>query len=207
MTERTLEEVLRVLVQSELSNLLEGIVGMRPSLGDVEGDVAGFLGLLGRHSLNIHDPGREVTTLDRVEHVDNVVVGVHTGKTESFFRVHILDAALRLEVDLDVGEVARGVRRGGLAELVGMVSEAVDVAERCRYATTTEEVHQGVDSFLVVVVEVPEHVGIRHICLRVTLVCSVHARELDWVSNKEYWQVIAHEVPVTLLGIELESKA
>jgi len=66
--------------------------------------------------------------------------------------------------------------------------------------------HQGMDSFLVVVVEVPEHVGIWHICLRVALVCSVHTRELDWVSNEEHREVIAHEVPVTLLCVELESE-
>jgi len=48
---------------------------VRPSLGNVEGDVTGFLGLLGRHSLDVHDPRWEVTTLDSVEHVDDVVIG------------------------------------------------------------------------------------------------------------------------------------
>ena len=90
----TLEEVLRVLVKCELSNLLERVVGVRPRLGDVECNVAGFLGLLGRHSLNVHDPRWEVAALDSVEHVDDVVVRVNTSKTESFCRIHVLDAAM-----------------------------------------------------------------------------------------------------------------
>jgi len=70
-----LNEVLRVLVKREFSNLLERLVGVRPSLGNVEGDVTGFLGLLGRHSLDVHDPRWEVSTLDSVEHVDDVASG------------------------------------------------------------------------------------------------------------------------------------
>ena len=187
LVEPTLEEVLGVLVECELSNLLERVVGVRPSLGDVEGNVTSLLGLLGRHSLDVHNPRWEVTTLDSVEHVDDVVVRVYTRKTKSFLGIHVLDAAVRLKVNLDVRKVACCVRRSGLAELVGMVSEAVDVAERLGLTAAAEEVHQGVDTFLIVVVEVPEHVGIWHICLRVTLVCSVHAWELDWISNEENW--------------------
>ena len=183
----TLEEVLGVLVECELSDLLERVVGVRPRLGDVEGDVTSLLGLLRRHSLDVHDPRWEVTALDSVEHVDHVVVRVNTSKTESFCRIHVLDAAMGLEVYLDIGEVARGVRRRGLAELVGVVSEAVDVAKRLRLTAAAEEMHQGVDTFLVVVVEVPEHVGIWHICLRVTLVCSVHAWKLDRIADEENW--------------------
>jgi hypothetical protein len=50
----------------------------------------------------------------------------------------------------------RRERTDGVGELVGVTAEGVDVADRGGCPTVAEQHGEGVDTFLVVVVEIPE---------------------------------------------------
>jgi hypothetical protein len=82
-----------------------------------------------------------------------------------------------------------------------MTAKAVDKTRAGRSAAVTEEMHERVDSLLVVGMEairsvhddlhiarkdsLPEHGWIRHVVPRVTLVRPVHGRELDGISDEK----------------------
>jgi hypothetical protein len=54
--------------------------------------------------------------------------------------------------------------------------------------------------------EVPEHAGVGDSGLRMALMGPVQGGELDWVSNEKYREIVTNEVPVALLGLELEGE-
>jgi len=55
--------------------------------------------------------------------------------------------------------------------------------------------------------EIPEHVMIFEIGLRVPLLCVNEIGELQWVTNEEDGGVIPDHVPVTIFGIEFDCEA
>ena len=67
--------------------------------------------------------------------------------------------------------------------------------------------HQRMDTFLVVDVVVPEHVRVRDVCHRMSLVTAVDAGELDGVSDEEDRQTVEDKVLVSFLGEELHGPA
>ena len=54
---------------------------------------------------------------------------------------------------------------------------------------------------------VPEHCGVFQIGLRVSLLGVDEDRELGRVTEEENWGIVEHPVPVTLVGVELQSKS
>jgi len=56
--------------------------------------------------------------------------------------------------------------------------------------------HQSMNALRVVNMVVPEHVVLRHIHSRVSLVTAVHARELDRIPDEKDRQVIEDKVMV-----------
>ena len=79
----------------------------------------------------------------------------------------------------------------------------LDVAQGSGHTTATKHLHQSMSTFLIIVVEVPEHGGVRDCGLWVLLVRSVDRRELDRIADEEYREIIHYEVLVALLGEEL----
>lgn len=63
------------------------------------------------------------------------------------------------------------------------------------------------DTFLVVDVVVPEHVGVRNVRHRVSLVAAVDTGKLDRISDKEDGQTVEDKVLVSFLGEELHGPA
>lgn len=67
--------------------------------------------------------------------------------------------------------------------------------------------HQRVNTFLVVDVVVPEHVGVRNVRYRMSLVAAIDTGELDRISDKEDRQTVEDEILVSFLGEELHGPA
>lgn len=124
------EVILGVLVQGELANLAKRHLTLRPHLGQIEDVPAELFGLLGRKDLNVDSPSRVVTLLDRVEEILSVPVGVLTSQLASFVVGEVLDALIRLEMDLNVIEGAVL-----LGKLEGVAGITVHVAVGVRSAT------------------------------------------------------------------------
>ena len=55
--------------------------------------------------------------------------------------------------------------------------------------------------------EVPEHVGILEVSLRVPLLGVDEAGEEEWVTDEEDGSVVPREVPDSLVGVELDGEA
>lgn len=55
--------------------------------------------------------------------------------------------------------------------------------------------------------EVPEHVGILEMCLRVPFLSVNEAREQDGISDEEDRGIVPYQVPVPFLSVEFESKS
>lgn len=67
--------------------------------------------------------------------------------------------------------------------------------------------HQRMNTFLVIDVVVPEHVRIRDIRHRMSLVTSVDTREFDGISDEKDRQTVEDKVLVSFLGEELHGPA
>lgn len=78
---------------------------------------------------------------------------------------------------------------------------------RSRNTAKTKEMHQRVNTFLVVDVVVPEHVGVRNVRYGMSLVRTVDAGELDRISDEEDRQTVEDKILVSFLGEELHGPA
>ena len=119
---------------------------------------------------------------------------------------HRLQARLRLPVELDEGRLAVGVDQ---AE--GVDAEALHEAERARDGPVGHDPHDHVHAFGRQRDEVPE-VVVRGLRLREAAVGLLlggvdQVGELDRVLDEEDRDVVADEVPVALLGVELDGEA
>ena len=86
---------------------------------------------------------------------------------------------------------------------ISVYTEGIDMSKRGRYATLPEKVHQRMYSLLIVNVEVPKHILIWDICLRMTFMTSVHAGKFDGIPNEEDWQIVENKVLISILCEEL----
>ena len=73
-----------------------------------------------------------------------------------------------------------------LCEFIGVSTIRVNVTNGSRSPTLAEKMHEGVDSFWIVVMEVPKHSSIITICGRVAFVRSIERRKLDRISDEKY---------------------
>lgn len=164
-----LEVVVGVAVESQPTNGSQRVVLLWPDAGDVKNIPAVSFRLLWIHGLEVHRPGGVVPLLNGIVQVLDMVVRLFSRQLDSFIRLKVLDASVRLEMDLDIFEGAVF----WLAELEGVVPETVDVAQRLGDTAPSEELHEAVDTFLVVVVKVPEHGRVRDVGLGMTFVGAI----------------------------------
>lgn len=74
----------------------------------------------------------------------------------------------------------------GFIERVRVNTESINVSQRCGDTSSTKEMHQRMDAFGIIDVEIPEHGIVRYICSRMPLVTSVHGREFDRIADEEH---------------------
>lgn len=140
-----------ILVESHLANFDQGKFLVRPDFGDVKQAPAVRLSLLGLHDLNIELPDREVATGYGTPQILVMEIGVHSGHASRLFVREVRDVINRAEVKLAVVESAISSDH-----LEGMHTKSSDATNGVRNATGTEKMHQSMDTFGLVDVEVPE---------------------------------------------------
>jgi hypothetical protein len=197
------EVVLGVLVQGELSDLAERELVLRPDVCQVK-DVdtlvlPNLLSLLSRHGLDLDVPAWEVTLLNGLI---QVLGGEVWSVAERILLCDEVGALLRLEVQLHVNPVTVLVN-----ELVGVANVAVHLAVALGNTTVSEQNHELMHTLGVLRCVVPEGSRIVRVCKMgswVTLLGMDEHGELRWVSQEEDGCVVGDNIPIALLGPELD---
>ena len=114
----------------------------------------------------------------------------------------VLDALLRLEVELD--PVALVLR---VDEAEGVAGEAVHVAVGGRNAAVAHDDGDLVQRFGQRGPEVPVVLRAAQVGARVALDRVVEVGELERIAQEEHRRVVADQVPVAFLGVELDREA
>ena len=196
------EEVVRVLVELQDTDLVQRVVGVRPGLGQVERVEAVGLGLLVRHDLDRHRPLREVALLDGLPQVAAVELGVLTRELGGLLVGEELHALLGVVVELHPEALA-----GLVDPLVGVRAVAVHVAPRLRQAAVAHEVGDLVGRLGGQGPEVPLHVGVAQAVGGEALLRADEVRELHRVAEEEDRGVVADDVEVALGRVVAQREA
>ncbi len=161
--------------------------------------------LLGEH-LHAEFPLRERAGLDRLPQVAAVEVGVGAGDLHRLVPDQRMRAGQRVPVELDEVRLALGVDE---AERVH--AEALHHAVAARDRAVRHHPHQHVRRLGHQRHEVPERVvrrrRLRHPVVRLRLHRVDQVRELHRVLDEEHRDVVADQVPVALVGVELHGEA
>ena len=180
----------------------EGELLLGPELGGVERVEVELRVLVVREQLHEHVPLGELLALDGVVEVLGGVVEIGGLDGVGLFLGQVADALARLEVVLDQVRDAVGVH-----PLVGVDARALHEAVGHRNAPGGEQEGEHVGRFRRVGQEVEEaRVGLA-VGQRVRLEGVHHVRELGGVADEEDLQVVADEVPVAVLGVELDGES
>lgn len=79
---------------------------MRPDFCHVENVSSVLFRLVGLHGLNIESPGGKVTLLNRAKEVIGMIIWILSCEFVRLRLCEVLNPLVRLEMELDVGEVA-----------------------------------------------------------------------------------------------------
>lgn len=160
------------------------------------------LGLGLWHHLHIDLPAREVALLDGVEQIRLAGLSVLTdGGGRLFIGVEAV-ALLGLEVELDPEALV-----GIVDEAEGVAAVAVHLAQALGDAAIAEQYGDLMQGFRMAGPEVPGGGGAAQVGARIPLLGVDKVGEFQRVANEEHRGVVAHQIPVALLGVELEGEA
>ncbi len=196
------EIILGVAVQHHLADLEQRIVLVRPHLGEVEGIQAIFRGVGLGHELHADAPGRRRAIDDSREQVARGVVGVDARHPHRLLGGEVRDPLARLEMILDPDALALGVDP---AE--GVAAEPVHVAIGARRAAVREQDGHLVQGLRRQREEIPHRRRVLEIGLRVALLRVDEVREFQRVAQEEHRRVVADDVVIAFLGVELHGEA
>ena len=172
---------------------------MRPDLGQVERVEPVARGLVERHHLNLHRPRRAVAPRDRGVQIAEMKVRVRNGHRGGFGQAEVLDPLIGLQVVLHPELLARGV-----VPAEGVAAVAVHVPPRVRGAPVAHQERDLVRGLGGQRPEVPLHVVVAQVGVRAALLAVDEVGELLRVADEEHRGVVADQVIVALLGIELD---
>jgi hypothetical protein len=175
---------------------------MRPDLGEVERVVGLLARFQLRHDLDLDLPFREVAALDRLEQVALRAFAVVADHLVGLCVRPVLVALQRLEVELHPVALA-----GVVPQAVGVAAVAVHKTVAPGQAAIGEQ-----DRYLMQALgrERPEipHRGRRpHVGLRMAFLRADEIREFHGIADEEDRRVVADQIPVAFLGVELEREA
>jgi hypothetical protein len=194
--------VVDVAVQLDDPDLDQRIVGVRPDLGQIEGVPAEGLGLGFGHHLDAEPPAREVAALDGLEQVTLGALAVVGDDRVALGVGPVPDALHRLEVELHPDALI-----GVVDEAVGVAAEAVQEAIALRQAAIAEQGGDLVQAFRAQRPVVPHRRGRAQVGHRMALLGADEVGELQRIADEEHGGVVAHHVPVALLGVGLDREA
>src|ERR1700730_3049819 len=196
------KEVLCVPIQFHLTHLNQRVVRVRPHLGQVERvDVIGVR-ILFVHDLDVELPPWELTLFDALVQVSLVALTITRDDLSRISVRQVLNALLRFEGELHPETLVLGVD-----EAVGVAPETMHVAERPGNATVGHDNGDLVQRLRKVRPEIPVAVRAPHARPRITFDRVVEIRELERVTKKEYGSIVSHQIPVALVGVELQRES
>ena len=175
---------------------------MRPDLGQVERVEPVRRRVLERHDLHLEPPLRRIARGDRVPQVTTEEVGVLGHHRVRLGQGEVLDALDGLEVVLDPEPLA-----GRVHPRVGVAAVAVHVPVAAGRAAVGHQDRDLVGGLRRQRPEVPLHVVRPQACVGHALLRADEVLELDRVAHEERRRVVANEVVVPLVGVELEREA
>lgn len=160
-----------------------------------------FRGIFLRHDLDEQHPPGKVPVLDALKQVTLVALAVLADHGLAFRVGQVADALLRLEVELDpVAFVA------GVDEAEGVATETVHVPVGGRDAAVAHDDGDLVQRFRQRGPEVPVALRAAQVGARIALDGVVEVGELERIAQEKHRRVVAHEIPVALLGVKLHGK-
>ncbi|OPZ22829.1 MAG: hypothetical protein BWZ10_00217 [candidate division BRC1 bacterium ADurb.BinA364] len=196
------EVVFGILVQLQHADVDQRIILVRPDLGQVEGIEGELRRVFFRDDLDFHIPARKVAFFDALEEVALVALAAFADDRLGFGVGQALDALPGLEVELDPETLVFGVDQ---AE--GMAAVAVHVAVGQRNAALAHGDGDLVQRFGQRGPEVPVVARAAQIGLWIALHGVVQIGELERIAQEKHRGVVADQVPVAFLGVELDGES
>ena len=175
---------------------------MAPHLGDIERILAVSRCLLFGHNLDIQLPAREIAISYGIEKVASMTLAVLGYDCCSLSIAQALYTLFCAEMELYPHTFPACVYH---AE--GVRTEAMHMSVRSRNTPVGHYNRHLMQSLRKHCPEIPVALRRAQIGLRVTLDCMVKVRELQRVTKEEDRGIVAHKVPVTLIGVEFHCKA
>ena len=94
----------------------------------------------------------------------------------------------------------------GVDQAVSVATEAVHVTVAVRNAAIRKQNGDLVQRFGRMRPEIPHHLRTFQVALRQTLLGVNEVRKLQRIADEEHWRVVANDVPVAFLGVELQGE-
>jgi hypothetical protein len=195
------EVVIGVSVKNHLTDFNQGIITMRPDLGDIENIPLILGGISFRHNLNLHAPGGGFARGNMVKQVSGSIITVLGNELSSFRSSEILDASVGLEVELDPETFVLFID-----PLESVRAESVHVSVTIGGTSVGEEDSDLMGRFRDEGKEVPESIGVLAVGLGVSLLGVNEIREFGRVSDEENGGVVTNQIPVTFFSVELDGE-
>ncbi len=200
------EEIDRVLVQHHAADRRQRDDLLGDDLGRIEDVEVELVGRLLVEGLDVERPFGEVALVDRFPQVAPRVVGIGAGDLHRLVPQRGGGADAGPPVELHEGRFVPGIDQ---AE--GVDAEALDVAQRARDGAIRHRPHQHVHALGHQRDEIPEGVvrrgRLREAAIRLHLHGMDQVGELHRVLDEEHRDVVADQVEVALVGIELHGEA
>lgn len=195
------EVVFGVSVQDQLTNGDQGVISMRPDLGNIEDIPLVLVTIVNGHGLDGESPGSATTLRDMLEEIFSGVVGVGGFKSISFSSSEVLDTSIGLEVELDPVAFTLFID-----PLEGVRRVTVHSSETIGSTSVGEQDSNLVSRFRNQRKEVPEHVSALEVGLGVSLLGVDEVREFNGVSDEEDGGVVTNHIPIAFFSVELDGE-
>jgi len=175
---------------------------MWPNLSNIENIPLIVLCICLRHHLYMHGPSCLVSLCNMIEKIPSSEVRVLPIHFGGFGCLEVLYTGVSFKVYFDKEGLVPGIDK-----FEGMTAVSVHVSEAVGSASVAEHVCYLVDSLWYIAPEIPYHIRVFQVGLRVTLLCMDEIWELHWVTDEENWGVVASHVPVSFFSVEFYSKS
>ena len=194
--------VVRIAVQLDHPDRNHWVILVRPHLGQVEGIVGGLLGIQLRHDLDLQVPAREVAPVDRAKKVFLIALA---GLADYRCRLSIGQKLLPLrglEMELHPEPLT-----GGIPKAVGVRSVAVHEAWAEGDAAVGHENGDLMQALRRQRPEVPHGRVRAQVGFGMPLLRMDKVGKLQRIANEKDRGVVAHQIPVSFLGVVLHGEA
>mmetsp|Transcript_42947 Transcript_42947/g.41303 ORF Transcript_42947/g.41303 Transcript_42947/m.41303 type:complete len:206 (-) Transcript_42947:227-844(-) len=175
---------------------------MGPHLGDVIDVISVLLSFCLRDQLNIECPRGEVSLLDIIEQILGSIVLVGASESLGLLGSEALVALVGLEGVLHEEGFSLLIH-----PLVGVRAVPIHVSVSIGGSSGTKQYQHLMEGLGADTPEVPGHVGVLAVGLRVLLLTVDEVRELLWVPNEEHRRIVSNHIINSFLGVKLDGEA